>query len=235
MRHACKLLTALLVAACEPGENGPRPRPEAVEACRREPEPSLSEFCDQSRDVRRLCERYASYDDALAGALQDCADTGFPLAIAACSLRAIDRSGPAGELRMFYDEAGALVGVFSTTDQVFDCPEGSPRARSVSEQRAGRVEDDCEPCLVCGVQLDDAERQVCGGELGAPYVERCRDAFEFHAQCEPCACQHCYPFTYTELRETAELFHHCVEDRCDDCARAPLDASVEQPGEDAGR
>lgn len=227
MRHArYVLLAAALVAACKE-EAGPRPQPGAEAACQREPEPSLSDFCDQSREFRDLCERYETYDEALEYSLADCTETGFPLAIGECDERVIDRSHPTGGVRLFYDSDGELVGVRFRTDVVFDCPPGGPRDRSVKTQRAGRVDDECEPCLVCGAVFDDDEPAVCSGDLGQPYVDRCRDTFDFHPQCEPCACQNCYPFTYTDLADTAELFHLCVEDNCEACTVRPADAGDE--------
>jgi hypothetical protein len=226
------LVAAALVVACKE-EAGPRPQAGAEDACAREPELSLSDFCDQSRDFRRLCERYESYDESLADSLQDCTETGFPLAVGDCDLRVIDRSHPQGGLRLYYDD-GELVGVRQTTDQVFRCPKGFPREESVTTQVAGRVDEECEPCLLCGAVFGDDDIEVCGGEVGAPHVERCRDTFMFHDSCEPCACERCYPFTYSDLRDTAALFHMCVEDHCEACTVRPDAGPDGGEPEDAG-
>jgi hypothetical protein len=228
-------LSVLTLSGCKE-EAGPRADPRAEEACKREPELSLRDFCAQSDEWEQACDQYARYDDALEAALADCSDTGFPVAVGDCDLRVIDRSLSLHGTRYYYDGDGELVGVLSFTDQVFTCPKGFPREQSVAVQTGGRIDDECEPCHVCGATLEDPD--VCAGETGEPYVQQCRERFDFAPDCEPCACEHCYPWTFTDNSSTNELFQTCVADRCEVCLMTPEeeDAGMEPVAEeDAGR
>jgi hypothetical protein len=221
-------LSASLLMGCKE-EAGPRPDPLAVEACRLEPELSLRDFCEQSRSQE--CEQYESYEAALQRALADCSDTAFPVAIGDCGLRVIDRSLPSAGVRYFY-EGDELVGIRTFTDQVYTCPEGAPRRKSVTEQVAGRIDEECETCHVCGATLD--EPVVCSGQTADPYIERCRETFDFAPECEPCACEHCFPWTFTDNASTNEMFQNCVADNCPACIMPPGDEDAGMLPEDAG-
>ncbi len=224
-------LAAGLIAGCTKNEAGPRRDRAAEQACRREPELSLQDFCEQSGAGNVECEQYESYEVALQRALSDCSDTAFPVAIGNCKLRVIDRSLPSTGVLYYYD-GDELVGIRTFTDQVYTCPEGSPREESVTEQIAGRIDEDCETCHLCGAAFDEPE--VCAGESAEPYIEQCRETVDFAPECEPCACEHCFPWTFTDNTSTNELFQNCVADHCPACLVPPDDDDAGMLPEDAG-
>lgn len=224
-------LAALALAAGCKKEAGPRPDRLAEEACRREPELSLDDFCEQSAAWEAECAQYQSYDAALQRVLADCADTAFPVAIGDCGLRVIDRSLLTSGVLHYYD-GDELVGIRTFTDQVYTCPEGSPRDESVTVQVGGRIDDDCETCHLCGATLEQPE--VCSGETAEPYIEQCRETFDFAPECEPCACEHCFPWTFTDNTSTNAIFQTCVADHCQACIMPPGDEDAGMMSQDAG-
>jgi hypothetical protein len=212
-------LAAAVAVGCKK-EAGPRPNHLIEEACRREPELSLDDFCEQSPAWEADCERFESYEQALAQVLADCADTAFPLAIGDCGLRVIERSLSSSGVLYYYD-GDELVGIRTFTDRVYTCPEGSAREQSVTVQVGGRIDEECETCHLCGATV--AEPEVCKGETAEPYVEQCRETFDFAPECEPCACEQCFPWTFTDNASINEIFQTCVADHCEVCIMPPDD------------